>query len=379
MTGKHPARTEDAAHGGDVWKAAAATDISVEDLLDFSANVNPEGLPVAALERLQQDAQDLRLLSWYPDRDATALTEQLAAYYQVPPSCIAIAEGAEALIGYALQAFGHGHCIVPVPAFSEYRRRLHAAKVEMSAFLLKAANQFRLPVERFCQEMASGEFQSVIVNNPHNPSGALLSRRSMVRLLDAARLHGVFALIDEAFIDFVPSASCVSHAIREPGVLVLRSLTKFFGCPALRVGCAVGHPAMIRRLKEGIPTWPVTTLAMNALTEALADTSYHRRTLQQTHQRRRSLRASLQKLGCTVYPGTANYLLLRLPATAPSAAEVRERLLRNAQILIRSCDSYEGLEPGRFIRVAVRRSPENRKLVDALRRLFAQSVRPERK
>jgi threonine-phosphate decarboxylase len=147
---------------------------------------------------------------------------------------------------------------------------------------------------------------------------------------------------------------------------VIRSLTKFYGCPALRVGYAVGMPASLGRLTASLPTWPVTLLALNALAEALRDEPYARRTLQGNAVERARLGARLAALGLRVFPSAANYLLLQLPPEGPASGELRARLIREHSILVRNCDSYAGLETGRYLRVAVRSAGENDRLLSAL-------------
>ena len=147
---------------------------------------------------------------------------------------------------------------------------------------------------------------------------------------------------------------------------MLRSLTKFYGCPALRVGYAVAHPDTIRAIRSLLPTWPVTQLAIDTLAEAVADGEYAEPSLRDNALERERLTNSLSGLGLAVFPSAANYLLLELHADMPTASELRARLVAKHRILIRNCDSYEGLAPGRYVRVAVRADNENCRLVQAL-------------
>ncbi len=171
---------------------------------------------------------------------------------------------------------------------------------------------------------------------------------------------------DEAFIDYAPQNSLVREAATHRGLVTVRSLTKFYGCPALRVGYAVAHPDTIRLIRSLLPTWPVTQLALDALTEAVADAEYAAASLRDNHVESSRLASSLTSLGVTVFPSAANYLFLELDAGMPSADALRRRLIARHRILIRNCDSYEGLSGGRYIRVAVRSSADNYRLLEAL-------------
>ena len=211
-------------HGGDVSRVSARTGIPVERILDFSANVNPLGLPARAMEQLAHDARDPHLLMQYPDPEASQLRHALSQRLHIPVESIVIGAGADALIHATVRALAPQRCLIPVPAFSEYER---------------AARACSCPVH--CTQAAQpGDL--VVLNNPHNPTGACASRAEMLERIRVIRAAGATVLADEAFIDYVPEAAITRDAASIPGVVAVRSLTKFFGCPGLRVGYAVAAP-----------------------------------------------------------------------------------------------------------------------------------------
>src|SRR5215831_1369433 len=143
------------AHGGDVWQVSEGLGIPVSELLDFSANINPRGLPARATARLMHDAADARLLSFYPDRSAQRLREALSRHLGVPADAIAIGPGAEALLAPILRAFESRRVLVPVPAFSEYRRVCTQNQIEFVPFPLRRDDLFRTPVDLLCRRIES--------------------------------------------------------------------------------------------------------------------------------------------------------------------------------------------------------------------------------
>ena len=352
-------------HGGDVWQVAAEEGISAVDLMDFSANVNPRGLPPRAMERLTQDASDRRLLGHYPDPSARRLCDALSGHLDVPREAIAIGPGAESLLGPTLRCLRARRLLVPVPAFAEYKRVCAQQDIEYAPFALDRAALFRVPVARFCDRIEAEGCDLVLLNNPHNPSGSLLDKPDVRRVLDAARSYRATMIVDEAFIDYTGETLAAEAAAR-PGLVALRSLTKFYGCPALRVGYAIADPEIIRGIATLLPTWPVTQLAIDALAEALADRDYADTSLAENTIERERLGAALCGLGLFVFPAAANYLLLELTPAMPLASELRSSLIARHRILIRNCDSYEGLTRGRYVRVAVRSAAENARLIHAL-------------
>jgi threonine-phosphate decarboxylase len=281
----------------------------------------------------------------YPDPQARTLRRALSQHLGVPFEAIVVGAGAEALLGPCLRVMRAHRAVVPVPAFSEYRRICAQHEVEFVPF----------PLGRL-GHLAEENCDVVILNNPHNPTGALLNPPEL----------RIPVLLDEAFIDYVPGVSRVCEAASRKGLIVVRSLTKFYGCPALRVGYAVAHPDTAREVSELLPTWSVMQIAMDALTLAIGDRDYAETTLRENAMHRDSLRASLEGLGLTVFPSAANYLFVELPAWAPQSADLRQRLIDRHRILIRNCDSYEGLAPGRYVRFAVLGAADNARLVEAL-------------
>jgi threonine-phosphate decarboxylase len=353
-------------HGGDVWQVAEEFGIPAAEILDFSANINPRGLPWRAQERLAKDASDSRLLSYYPDSSARRLRKALSERLAVPAESIVVGAGAEALLNPILRCLQARRAVAPVPAFSEYRRVCEQQAIEFAPFVLERSEWFRIPMDRFCERIQAARSELVFLNNPHNPTGAILEAHEVRRVRETANASGATLLLDEAFIDYAPHASLARDAAEERGLIVLRSLTKFYGCPALRVGYAITHPETIRRIESMSSTWPVTQLAIDALAEAVADREFGEVSLRENSEARGALAESLTALGMIVFPSAANYLLVELPASMPAASKLRADMIVKHRILIRNCDSYEGLMPGRYVRVAVRTPEENRRLFQAM-------------
>lgn len=354
-------------HGGDIDRAAEEAGVPADRIFDFSSNINPMGLPLRAAERLARDAQDRRVWSRYPDPEYGELRSALSGYAAVPPECIVIAGGADSLIHAAVRAFAPRRCVIPAPAFSEYVRACRAFGCE--AVSLQLGPDFELPLELSPLLRAA---DLLILSNPHNPSGACATQAEMLERLRSARASGAAILVDEAFIDYVPEAAITHHVATTPGVISIRSLTKFFGCPGLRVGYAAAAPDTAGKLAAQLPPWPVTMLAANVLAEALQDAGYPGQAREQNRRARESFSAALSRLGFRMFPGAANFLLLRAPAGL-SAAQIRNSLLRDHAILVRECDSFTGLETGCYLRVAVRGQDENQRLIDSLTQILRKT------
>lgn len=375
-------------HGGDIERIAREHGIAPEDLIDFSANINPAGAPEAALRRLRRDATDIRLLMRYPDADSGELRQAISRYAGVDERSIVIANGAAALIDAVVRAVMrlasdgahatkglHGlRCVVPLPAFSEYARAVHAGGGTLLPLPLNPADGFRIDVDQLCDTLTCERASLLIITNPHNPSGALVPPNALCKIIDHARHTGTTVLLDEAFIDYVPHASMTPRVADYDNLITLRSLTKFFAMPALRVGYALTSSIkLMDAMGQQIPSWSVTTLAAGAAAAALGDEAYARQSIIDNDCRRAHLSESLAALGWRVHGSAANFLLVETPG-ALSISELRLRLIREHRIVVRDCSSYEGLPRDRFMRVAVRDDTDNIKLIAGLNAASARVV-----
>ena len=357
-----------AVHGGDIEAVSREYGIPVRELIDFSASINPFGPPQRVMDRLQRESADASLLARYPEPGYSQLRAALATRFSVPPECLVIANGSAALFGAIVRALDARSCLVPVPAFSEQQRALEAAGCRIERFVLGAAGGFRLDAGALCEAIQALQPAMCLLTNPHNPSGALTSAVEMARVVRAAADCDVQLVIDEAFMDYAPTETLTGDVTRAaPNLVVVRSLTKFYGMPALRVGYCVAAPHMASRIVAQLPEWPVTTLAANAAAEALRDDEYARRTLLTVTDDRQHLREQLADSGVATTQSAANFLLMRLPEHGPDSTRLRAQLIRRAGVIVRDCRSFDGMADGRFVRVAVRSRLENERLVEAIR------------
>jgi threonine-phosphate decarboxylase len=191
-------------------------------------------------------------------------------------------------------------------------------------------------------------------------------------LIDSAREHNLAVLLDEAFMDYCPDHSLHREPLKTENLIVFLSVTKFFAMPGLRVAYAISNSARIGSMNRFIAPWPVTSLACDAVSAALGDKSFAIESRQANEQQRSWLQQELSRLMIATYPSEANFLLLRMP-DAVDVAQVRERMIVEERIVLRSCANFEGLPSG-HIRIAVRSKIENQQLIHALERVLASAL-----
>jgi L-threonine-O-3-phosphate decarboxylase len=355
-------RAMKARHGGNLRAIAAGAGREPGDILDFSANVNPLGPPEAVRRILHAFAESPARLATYPDPAYQNLRDALARRHGIDRKRIVVGNGSAALIGAVVRALLPERCVVPVPAFSEYAKALDDARVDVRHVPL-ARGSYELDAAAILRVAGRTGATLCIVANPNNPTGAVTARETVGALArDLARI-GCTLAIDEAFVDYAPDASCASDDLP---AIVLRSLTKFFAIPGVRIGYAVAPEAVASAIADVFPSWPVGTMETEIALAALGDVEFVRETRETNAIERARLASALRSLGLHVLAGAANFVFADLAPLHVTAAPLAATLLARDGIAIRTCDDYDGLGAATFVRIAVRTPLENDRLLAAL-------------
>ena len=366
-------------HGGNLAWAAALAGCPASAILDFSASISPLGPPESALDAIQAH---LSSLTAYPDPDYGELRTALGEALNVDPDWILPGNGSAELLTWAAWDLSKLEATYLVtPAFGDYWRALSAfgakvLKCPLDLQLLDAAPVRRLvtddlsvsnrslvsPSFRLPVPLALNAERGLLLNNPHNPTGLLFGREA---ILPYVKQLGM-VVVDEAFMDFLPpwEQETLIDAVEEfPNLVILRSLTKFYSLPGLRLGCAIAHPDILGRWQLLRDAWPVNALAAAAAAAVVRDTVFERQTWDWLPVARRELFEGLANLpGLQPFAGAANFLLVE---SSMSVSLIQKSLLERHRILIRDCLSFPELGD-RFFRVAVRSRAENLRLIAGL-------------
>jgi len=337
------------------------------------------GPPESALDAIQAH---LSSLTAYPDPDYGELRTALGEALNVDPDWILPGNGSAELLTWAAWDLSKLEATYLVtPAFGDYWRALSAfgakvLKCPLDLQLLDAASVRRLVTDDLSvsnRSLVSPSFplpvplalnaeRGLLLNNPHNPTGLLFGREA---ILPYVKQLGM-VVVDEAFMDFLPpwEQETLIDAVEEfPNLVILRSLTKFYSLPGLRLGCAIAHPDILGRWQLLRDPWPVNALAAAAAAAVVRDTVFERQTWDWLPVARRELFEGLANLpGLQPFAGAANFLLVE---SSMSVSLMQKSLLERHRILIRDCLSFPELGD-RFFRVAVRSRAENLRLIAGL-------------
>lgn len=353
-------------HGGNLQWAADIAGCSPNSILDFSASINPLGPPKSAIAAIQSH---LDTLTTYPDPSYQSLCQVLSDVHQLPIDWFLPGNGSAELLTWACRDLAQYEWTgVLTPAFADYQRALSAFQAQIHPLPLNLSQVQDLSPSELIEKTLHSASQSVesaqsglLLNHPHNPTGGLLNLNQVEQLLEQFSL----VVVDEAFIDFVPlnaQFSLISRVQDFPNLIILRSLTKFYSLPGLRLGYAIGHPERLQHWQRCRDPWSVNSLAVVAGIEVLRDYAFQAQTLSWLPSARSELQQGLVDLGVYPLQSAANFLLV---ATRYSVPALQTLLLTRHRILIRDCLSFPELG-AQYFRTAVRTQAENQRLLAAL-------------
>ena len=362
-------------HGGNIYEIAQRFSLDPNKITDFSTSINPLGISKKAEKKIKES---FSAILRYPDTDCSELTRALAQFHGLAEDQILAGAGSTEFIYAIARVLKIQRALVVTPAFSEYENALEscpaAADCAVHYFETREEDGFELNVEGLLFTLTRG-YDALYLGNPNNPTGILTEREELKKILAQAEREKISFILDEGFIDFEEEESLKKEAATSSRLILLRSLTKFFALPGLRVGYMISNPEVIEKFRQEKEPWSVNALAQIAAVESLRDTGYRSRTNQFIQQERDHLIHGLRSIpGFIPYPGAANYLFVQLhPSLNLTAAELQEKLLLRG-ILIRDCNSFHHIGPY-FFRIAVRRRRENSLLLKALRQVCQEITR----
>ena len=343
-------------HGGPFSISKPRTDI-----LDFSSNINPLGSPPLVHMHLKTK---LNSISQYPDAEATMLKKSLKRYTGIPENQIIVGNGATELIYNFCQSFLNNktHVMIQAPTFGEYEAAARLSGCKISFY--KTMNLSKDYQKLISQIPKNG---CIFLCNPNNPTGELLSKNILFKIIEDTNKKKSLLFLDESFIELVPDSnqSIIKSVKKFENLFILRSMTKSFGLAGLRVGYGVGSKKIISVLNKIKIPWNVNGLAQDAARVALCHATYLEKAKKLIKKESNYLKNSISCIeGFQCHKSSTNFILIK---TKIKSKELQKKLLKK-KILIRDASSFHGLNQN-YIRIAVKTHNENQKLVKALRKV----------
>jgi cobyric acid synthase CobQ/L-threonine-O-3-phosphate decarboxylase len=349
-------------HGGNLRLASHLSGIPQEQLLDFSASINPLGFPDWLRPLI---SSQISRLVHYPDPQGEELIAALADFHQINSDEIIIGNGASELLYLLPQVLDCKRLLLPVPSYGDYTGLAHGAGLYIDHFQLREETDFQLDIDHLEAQIASDHL--IIIGHPNNPTGKLCDPDALMSLIK--KIPQNHFIVDESFIDFVdPSYSLRQN--RPENLIIVQSMTKSWAIPGLRLGYALADPTIITAMARLRPDWSANALAQAVGVRALLDNSFLPKTRKYVAERRAELFIQLEKID-HLFPlsGDANFLLVRNRHPQVSVAQLADNLLKK-KIIIRTCESFDSLGENYF-RVAVRNAEEQQQLCNELQLCLA--------
>lgn len=352
-----------AKHGGDIYTASEI--LGNPDVMDFSANINPLGVPDSVREAIIQNIDRLKN---YPDPKSRKLREAIGEFHGINPDQIVCGNGGADIIFRLVYSICPKKAIIPVPTFSEYGEALEKCGSEVNYFQM--SYPFCVNYTLF-DELKKGEYDFLVICNPNNPTGSLIDNNLMSEIMNYTKENNIYVLVDECFYDMTDDEmgiySLISAFGNYPNLIILKSMTKLYAIPGLRLGYGISSDTeLVNKIATIGQPWSVNVMAELAGCAALKDYIYRSKSIQYLKTEREYLYNGLKKLGFDVWKPNANYIFFRA-----EGFNNLDELLLSKNILLRHCDTYKGLS-SEYYRAAVKSRVENNYLLHSMKKILTE-------
>lgn len=334
-------------HGGDIYRNHVT--------LDFSVNMNPLGIPASVRDALH-DAVDR--CHTYPDIHAEQLKAAVGEMIGISGENLIFGNGASELFIAIVHALQPKKVVIPVPSFYGYEHAAAAVFADVEYVPMKEEDHF-LPNDAVFYAL-SEDVDMIFLANPNNPTGVRMKKEELIKILNHCQEKKITVVLDECFIEFCEGdESMLDQIVEFQNLIVVRAFTKIFTIPGVRLGYLACKNEMIReQISRQLPEWNLSTFAQMAGVACAGEKEFVAKTASYLKTERESLIDGLKQvpeMDCTVYPGAANFLLLK------SSKPLYQKFLEHG-ILIRDCSNFRGLGAG-YYRVAVKTKQDNEQLL----------------
>ncbi len=327
------------------------------DVLDFSSNTSPAGMPPSVKSTMKKRLDGME---HYPDTDSLYLISSLKKYTGLSDSNIVVGNGAiEILYNFCSAFLSKKRVLIPTPTFSEYES---AAKLADCKFRFFKTMNLSENLDSFILDIPKNG--CVFVCNPNNPTGTILSKKQLTKIISAAKKKSSLVFVDECFIELVPESnqSVINLVKKYDNLFVLRSLTKSFGLAGIRIGYGIGSKSIIEILKKIKIPWSVNAIAQEAGIIAIKNKSHLTKSKSIIKKESNFLKKRIAEIpGFECHDSSTNFILIK---TKEDSTKLQKKLLKH-KILIRDCKNFRGLN-NHYIRIAVKSHKDNLKLVTAM-------------
>lgn len=349
-------------HGGDIYKYD-------DKLLDFSANINPLGMPESAKNAI---IDGINKYQTYPDHSSRKLRNSLSEFYGFDSNKIVCGNGAADLIFRICLALRPQKVLVTSPTFSEYEEAVLISGGKVHNHLLRESENFDVTLEIL--ESIDEDTDMLFLCSPNNPTGRAIDLNIIEAVLDKLQGNKGILVLDQCFVHFMVEEDkyfAINLLKKYDNLIILGAFTKIFAMAGLRLGYALfGSEDNASKIENTLQPWAVSTVASEAGCAAL-NKDFIKETKDYVKYQREFLFQHLSDLGIKVFKSQANYMLIKVDEKFDDG-DLADVAIKH-RILIRKCSNFKGLSPS-FFRIAVRTESENTTLIDVLSHIFCETI-----
>lgn len=369
-------------HGGNLKEIQRNFNLEHVDIIDFSANINPIGVSKNVVNSIFNGIYEIEA---YPDITYFELKQVISEFENkkntnlgrvnnffvkscrchIEKNDIILGNGAAEVLFNLVRAINPKEALIMAPTFSEYEEALRSVDCNVHIYNLKEENNFNINEEIL--DCINNNLDIIFICNPNNPTGAITQKDILEKILIKSYENEVKVIIDESFLDFLyEDMSMVEYLEEYKNLIIVKSLTKVYALPGLRIGYGLCKDKILNdKIEKSSPAWNINILAEIATKTALKDEEYIKKSLKFIHNEKKYLYNELVKIKkIKVYNPSVNFILFRINVNMDLKKELLER-----GILIRDCSNYRNLNQG-FYRIAVRTHDENIKFINELNNIF---------
>lgn len=349
-------------HGGDIYKYD-------DKLLDFSANINPLGMPESAKNAI---IDGINKYQTYPDHSSRKLRNSLSEFYGFDSNKIVCGNGAADLIFRICLALRPQKVLVTSPTFSEYEEAVLISGGKVHNHLLSESENYDVTLEIL--KSIDEDTDMVFLCSPNNPTGRAIDLNIIEAVLDKLQGNKGILVLDQCFVHFMVEEEkyfAINLLKKYDNLIILGAFTKIFAMAGLRLGYALfGSEDNASMIENTLQPWAVSTVASEAGCAAL-NKDFIKETKDYVKYQREFLFQHLSDLGIKVFKSQANYMLIKVDEKFDDG-DLADVAIKH-RILIRKCSNFKGLSPS-FFRIAVRTDAENTTLIDVLSHIFCKTI-----
>lgn len=352
-------------HGSDLEQIEQVYGIKKEEIISFSANVNPLGISPNLRKTL---SERLDAITSYPDREYASLRRCIADYVHSDPENIIVGNGSTELISLFIQIEHPKKALILGPTYSEYEREIFLGGGATHYYPLKEKDDFCLNLADFMEHL-NESIDLLVICNPNNPTSSSITRAQMRQILDTCKQYDIFVMADETYVEFAENMEEITsipltHYYNN--IIILRGTAKFFAAPGLRLGYAVtGNRDLIKSINTRKNPWTINSLAVIAGELMFSDETYMKQTKELISQERaRIYRLMKASPDFKPYPPSANFLLVKILKEGITSQDLFDRAIRKG-LMIRDCSTFPFLDQ-KFIRFCFMKPEDNDKLIKCL-------------